>query len=88
MSEGQSKLVASILQFGFIKTNTENTTQGTNTYSQNYKRAIKSYTPRQTAVLLSQPQTVLDTPAPRSLPSTGSLQAATSLLTSLGQLSC
>lgn len=68
MSEGQ-KLVASILHFGFIKTNTENPTMSmTNTRSQNYKTAIKSYTPRQAAVLLSQPQTVLDTPAPQCTP--------------------
>lgn len=89
MSQGQSKLIASILHFGFMKTNTEKSTmQGTNTYPQNYKTAIKPYTLRQTAVLLSQPQIVPDTPAPHSLPSIGSLQAATSLLTSLGRLSC
>lgn len=85
----REKLVASIFHFGFIKTKTENfTAQVTHTHSQNYKTAIKSHTLRQTVVLLSQPQTALGTPAPHSLSPTGSLQAAASLFTSLGQLSC
>lgn len=58
------KLVASVFYFGFIKTNTENsTTQVTHTHFQNYKTAITSHTRRQTVVFF-QPQTALDTHAP------------------------
>ena len=78
------KLVVSILHFGFIKTNTENSTaQVTNTQHGIIKHP-SNHTLRQAAVLFSQPHTTLHTSVSHSLINRGCLHIATSFLTSLG----